>query len=386
MPKKTTAPAPSVAPVLSIAEIIKLSIKDQCARFAERATVSARAFAEMGKLHNSITAGLKKGQTIYGELRKLGVKDSTISNASYASKVIELVKAGHLTEAQYDGFTFADCLAICRAQSDKSRRKLTAEEVAAVVAAQPETFDAEFTSIYETGLTVEEAVAQAEREQKRKAVGEVQDQIDSTLDALDEVLNEFPDEPQGYDIPPVDEDSLDVAVWNAHHDAVKALLAKAQKELATAQAKAELEAAEAARNTPPVSETPAPSTEAPSAETSEPPPANVTPAEAAAPGTSGGGEMGEHPSVESTPQAETTAPAPANETPAPPVETTPSNVHPLPSQDPDAALEEVLGALDSIPATTAGFSRAAQEKVFAKLNAIMAALDEQINEPARKVA
>lgn len=114
MPKKPNPVRVVTDPVLPMDEIKKLSLKEACARFAERAAVSQRAFAEMGKLHNAISESLKKGQTIYGELRKVGVKDSTISNASYASKIVDLVKAGHITEAQYDGFTFADCLAVCR--------------------------------------------------------------------------------------------------------------------------------------------------------------------------------------------------------------------------------------------------------------------------------
>src|SRR4051794_34463084 len=100
---KKAAPAavhPPTVAILSMAEILALSTADRCARFADRATVSQRAFAEMGKLHPAISASLTAGQTVYGELRKSGVKDSTISNASYASRVFDLVGSGHLTKAQ----------------------------------------------------------------------------------------------------------------------------------------------------------------------------------------------------------------------------------------------------------------------------------------------
>jgi len=167
---KKTIIIPSAAPVASMNEIAKLSQADRFKRFAERATASARAFIEMGKLHHAITGSLKKNQTIYGELRKLGVKDSTISNASYASRVWgELIAAGHLTEVQFDGFTFQDCLAICRVMGSQSKKRLDPEEIAVLVSEVPETFDDELRSVYETGMTVGEVEAQAKAQADAEA-------------------------------------------------------------------------------------------------------------------------------------------------------------------------------------------------------------------------
>lgn len=165
MPKETKKTAPSVLTasiITSLAALSVLKVTELCTRFAERATVTRSAFAEMGKLHRCITGNLKKGQTIYGELRKLGVKDSTISNASYAARTIEnLVEKNHITEAEYDAMTFADHLAISRVMGDKSKLKLDAVAVAELIHTAPDSFDAEMESIFDTGLTIAEAEAQA---------------------------------------------------------------------------------------------------------------------------------------------------------------------------------------------------------------------------------
>ncbi len=187
MPKpsaKSAAVAALVTAVLPMQDIVKLSIKEACQRFADRAVQSQRAFAEMGKLHFAISACLKKGQTIYGELRKLGVKDSTISNASYAARVwADLIDKGHLKEPDFDTFTFADCLAICRAMGDKSQLRLAGPEVAAIVRAKPDSFDAELESIYATGFTVEEAEKQAKAEVEAKAKAEADQKAKAEAEA-----------------------------------------------------------------------------------------------------------------------------------------------------------------------------------------------------------
>lgn len=333
MPRKPT-PAPSTpAPAVpTIAELSKLPAKDQCARFADRATVNQRAFAEMGKLHHLISAGLKKGQTIYGELRKLGVKDSTISNASYAAKIVELVKAGHVTEAQYDGFTFADCLAVCRVMGDRSARKLTGEEVKAVIAAAPDTFDAEFESIHATGLTVAEEIAQA------KAKADAEAKAEAARKAAEQAeMQRKADE-------------------------------QAAADLAAKQAAEQIAQADA--NPPPAAQTePAPANTEP-----EPAPAGPTSTETAPtpiPAAS-------TPAAES-PATDTTAPAPTA------ASEPPSNVEQMP-EDPDNNLPAVLEDLDSILAEVSEMTVDAKKIVFARLNAMMAHLDTAINTPAAQAA
>lgn len=168
--KKTTPSAPAV---MSLAEIQKLPLKEACAKFAERATVSQRAFAEMGKLHFSISRNLKKGDSIYKELRKLGVRDSTISNASYASKVAALVADKHITEAQFDALGFADCFALCRAMSVKSAVRLSPKDIGLVLAESKDPAQ-DFDSLYETGLTAADATAKAEKEAEEERQRQIQ--------------------------------------------------------------------------------------------------------------------------------------------------------------------------------------------------------------------
>ncbi len=172
MPKPKQPVTPAAVAVLAMAEIQKLTAKQAAEQYAQRATVQQRAFAEMGKLHYHLSSKLTKGQTIYVELRKHGIKNSTISNASYASKVFDLVAAGHLTEAEFDGFTFADCYAICRAMGDKSARRLAGPDIAVLVRAKPDNFDEELDSIFATGLTVDEAAAQAKKAAEEAAAAQ----------------------------------------------------------------------------------------------------------------------------------------------------------------------------------------------------------------------
>lgn len=353
MPKstgsKSTPAAPSVAAVatsvLPMQDIAKLSIKEACQRFADRAVASQRAFAEMGKLHYAISAHLRKGQTIYGELRKLGVKDSTISNASYAARVwADCIAPGHLTEADYDTLTFADCLSICRAMGDKSKLKLAGAEVAAIVRAQPRDFDAELESIFATGLTVEEAEKQAAAETARKA----REEAEAKRQAEEAEAQRVEAEKQA---------------------AIAAALA-AQATLQTAQAAQQ--AAPPAAAAPGTSTTPAadgaPTASAPSG-VSAPTVGDVPPPPAAAP--------------ERSP-----APVPLSNAPALSVASAPSNVVPLPepAEDPDAGLPDVLAGLDELASVVTGMSHAARAEVFAKLNEIMGAIGDTLTAEAQKAA
>jgi hypothetical protein len=324
-----------VTAVLPMQDIVKLSIKEACARFAERATVSQRAFAEMGKLHFAISAHLKKGQTIYGELRKLNVKDSTISNASYAARVWgDLIAKNHLTEVDYDTFTFADCLAVCRVMGDKSKRRLTGEEVAVIVRAHPNDFDSELESIFATGHTVAEAEAQAKAAQEAAAKAEQEKKDAEAKAAADK--------------------------------------AEADKQAAVAAALEAQRQQQGSAGVPPASPSPLDSESASAAST---------------------------PTAESTPTVDSTEPAPASEpsgpaltvVPTPPPAPVPSTsaesnkpdskVVQMPS-DPDAALPEVLATCDELLATVESMSHDARKAVFAKLNDMMAVLGETLTAEA----
>ena len=188
--------------VTRMADFTALSSDDRQVRFAEKAQVNRTTFSEMGKLHFLITEDLaewnaanaklpkKKQQakrTIYDELRKRGVGDKSISNASYASRAWrELVAPGHIAEPQYDTLTFADCFAICRSLSERSALQLDGAAVGELITKQPDDFDAELNSLYEHGLTVAEKRAQDEQaaaDLQAQAARDQQAKVDAAVEA-----------------------------------------------------------------------------------------------------------------------------------------------------------------------------------------------------------
>ena len=141
-------------------------------RFQVEASAGQRAFSAMGKLFRVIEASLtKKDKGIFPLLQKSGIPKGSVSNASYAAKVFDLVDKKLLTEAEYDRLSHADCFNIVRVQSSRSAKQLTAEEVVAVVKAAKEP-DEELASLYETGLTLDEAKAKQAAADKVKADAE----------------------------------------------------------------------------------------------------------------------------------------------------------------------------------------------------------------------
>ena len=163
--------------VLPMADCQQLSVKQACERFVARATQSDRAFAEMGKLHFALGKLLasSKGRTIYGELQKLGVSKSTISNASYASKVWEaLIHTSVLTEAVYNGLTFSACRNICRLLgiSGSSKKAMKPEEIKIVLASCPNDFEDQFESLADSGLSCAEREKAAKEAAALKATEE----------------------------------------------------------------------------------------------------------------------------------------------------------------------------------------------------------------------
>lgn len=169
--KKTTKSTVSAIAVLSMAEIQKLTPGECAVRFAEKAGVSQRAFAEMGKLYVAISARLKPKESIYKVLRSHGVKDSTVSNASYAAKAWALVVSKHIMEEQYNALTFTDCYAMSRAMSDDSVNPLIPADVALVLQESKDPAR-DFESVFETGVTADEAEARAKEQEKRRVQAE----------------------------------------------------------------------------------------------------------------------------------------------------------------------------------------------------------------------
>ena len=147
-----------IAPVFTMAAVTAMNQAERTANFAACSNQAQSAFINMGKLYRGISAGLTVRQTIYGELRKVGVKDGTISNAGYASKVFDLVEAKILTEADFDKFTFADCLSIVRSMSAGSKVRQTPQDIAARVK-KGKDFQPDLEALYSFGMTAAEKTA-----------------------------------------------------------------------------------------------------------------------------------------------------------------------------------------------------------------------------------
>lgn len=173
---KKPKPAPSGA-TLQYADILAMSQDDRIGAFKSSAETQARVFITMGKLHRAIEAALEPGQSIFRVLQDAGIKKGTVSNASYAAKVYDLVQAEKLTEEEFDTFTFQDCVAIQRAQAKTAKRQLTADEVVAVIRNTPGgDFAEDLNCYYEHGCTQEEKTAAEARakEEKERAKAEAE--------------------------------------------------------------------------------------------------------------------------------------------------------------------------------------------------------------------
>ena len=187
MPKRTTPPkgkTPAALMALTFAEAVALPQEARIERFAIEALASQRAFSAMGKLYRIIEANLKKGQSIFRLLQDAGIKKGTISNASYAAKVYDLVEQEHLTEAEYDSLAFNDCWQICRVQSKTSKRQLTASEASALVRNSADFAD-DLQAIYETGMTAAEKTAIEEKVKADKAATEAEAKAKAERDAAE---------------------------------------------------------------------------------------------------------------------------------------------------------------------------------------------------------
>lgn len=187
MPKTAPKKAPMGA-VLQMAAVLALKQPERVLRFAEESKTAQRAFSAMGKLFRVIEANLKKTESIYTVLKKAGVKKGTISNASYASKVYDLVEKGILTEAEFDTFTFNDCWQIVRVQSGSAKRQLKSDELAVAIRSNPD-FAEDLSALFEHGCTAEEKAAkdkaaEAARKAAEKAAAEQADKERKELEKL----------------------------------------------------------------------------------------------------------------------------------------------------------------------------------------------------------
>ena len=189
--KKSNTDTP---PVLAMADAEALPQKERISLFKSKTDSHQRLFIELAKLFRAIERGLRANQQIFPLLMKAGVKKGSISNASQAARVFDLVEQGHLTEAEFDSFTWADCVAIVRAISSGSKKPLNGELVAIIVRNSHD-FQPDLVSLYETGRTVDEQ-EQHEAKQAAEAAKQAAPPTDSPTPAIAEG-----DSPSGSETP-----------------------------------------------------------------------------------------------------------------------------------------------------------------------------------------
>ena len=174
---------------LTFAEVQAMKQPARIERFATEALGAQRAFSAMGKLYRAIESALtKKDKGIFPLLIAAGIKKGTVSNASYAAKVFDLVDDGKLTEKEFDSLSFNDCYQIVRVQKPESKRRLSAEEVVAAIRSGTH-FAEDLSSLAEHGITTAEKAAadKAAEKSKKAAEKEAADQAAAEKAELEEL-------------------------------------------------------------------------------------------------------------------------------------------------------------------------------------------------------
>ena len=153
MTKRKTTNASAAA--LTYAEALAIPSASRIPRFQLEASTGQRAFSAMAKLFRVIEKSLPSGETIFPLLIRAGIKKGTVSNASIAASVFDLVEEETMTEAEFDALSFNDCWQTKRVLSAKSQKQLTPDEAVAVIRKNPD-FAEEFATLFEHGLTAKE--------------------------------------------------------------------------------------------------------------------------------------------------------------------------------------------------------------------------------------
>lgn len=163
---------PSAERVTPFAEIQKLTQAQTVEQFVAQIRHAARAFALAAKLILHLAVTVKPPHTVGGLLRKSGIRKTTIDNARQAARVFEeLVLQKHISEAQFDQLSFAECVTINRAMSGGAKEKQSGKKVVALMRSHPQTWDEELDCLARHGWSVAaqakiEKVAAKEAEKK----------------------------------------------------------------------------------------------------------------------------------------------------------------------------------------------------------------------------
>ena len=156
MPKRKTTHAPAA---LTFEAAERLTQPERLSRFQAEAGAGQRAFASMAKLFRVMEANLAPGEAIFPLLIGAGIKKGTVSNASIAASVFDLVRDGKLTEEEFDQLSFNDCWQTKRVLSRQSKKQLPVDEVVAAIRERSD-FAEEFAALYERGTTADQQPAQ----------------------------------------------------------------------------------------------------------------------------------------------------------------------------------------------------------------------------------
>jgi hypothetical protein len=188
-PQNKTVTAASVTP--SVAELQKLTPAEVAVDFVKQTVSAIRAFIVAAKLLIVLEPMLKPGQTLGSVILKLAnvpndlrrrVK-STIDNGRQAVRVWkELVEPGHVTEAEFDGFTFGDFVALNRVMSGASRQKLTGADVALILESSPSNWHEELACLFTYGQTLADR-ADAEKKAATKKTAQTTTATEETESA-----------------------------------------------------------------------------------------------------------------------------------------------------------------------------------------------------------
>lgn len=154
-PTKKNTPSESV---ISLAEVATETLAEAADRFAGHYTGRQRSYVAMGKhvLHMD-SMKLPKGVTVYGELGKRGVPQSSVNNARIAARFYSaMVVTGLVSEARADEIlTFRVANQTGRIIAGKGAITMTAEQIAPIInEGEKAAIGDELDSLAEHGLTV----------------------------------------------------------------------------------------------------------------------------------------------------------------------------------------------------------------------------------------
>ena len=159
--------------ILTIDSIKAMTQPERIVTFVFEANVGQRAFSAMGRLLPVIEDNLPKGEKLFPTLIAAGVKKGTISNATYAAKCYGMVTLGKLTESEYETLCFTECVAICQVQTEKSKKRLTADEVVAAIRSGGD-FEADLKALFDLGMTADEKQAAEASVKAKKAAADAE--------------------------------------------------------------------------------------------------------------------------------------------------------------------------------------------------------------------